>query len=51
MIKLPAFTRGGSQPTVPGPGFEYEDENAESIELGGKHTLLDGSHDRELGVL
>ena len=29
--------------TVPGPGFEYDDENAESIELGGKHTLLDGS--------
>ena len=32
----------GVQPTVPGPGFEYDDENADSIEIGGKHTLLDG---------
>jgi iron complex outermembrane receptor protein len=39
----PAFTATGIQPTVPGPGFEYDDENAESIELGGKHSLLDGS--------
>ena len=38
----PAFTAEGIQPTVPGLGFEYDDENAESIELGGKHTLLDG---------
>ena len=38
----PAFTAAGIQRTVPGPGFEYDDENAESIELGGKHTLLDG---------
>jgi iron complex outermembrane receptor protein len=41
--QAPAFTAEGIQPTVPGLGFEYEDENAESIELGGKHTLLDGS--------
>ena len=41
--QAPAFTAEGIQPTVPGPGFEYDDENAESIELGGKHTLLDGS--------
>ena len=38
----PAFTAEGIQPTVPGVGFEYEDENAESIEIGGKHILLDG---------
>ena len=39
----PAFTADGSiQRTVPGLGFEYDDENADSIELGGKHTLLDG---------
>ena len=38
----PAFTAEGIQRTVPGQGFEYDDENAESIELGGKHTLLDG---------
>ncbi len=38
----PAFTAEGIQRTVPGPGFEFDDENAESIELGGKHTLLDG---------
>ena len=40
--QAPAFTAAGIQPTVPGAGFEYDDENAESIELGGKHTLLDG---------
>jgi iron complex outermembrane receptor protein len=38
----PAFTAEGIQPTVPGVGFAYEDENAESIEIGGKHILLDG---------
>jgi iron complex outermembrane receptor protein len=38
----PAFTAEGIQRTVPGLGFEFDDENAESIELGGKHTLLDG---------
>lgn len=27
----------------PGVGFEYGDETARSIELGGKHTLMDGS--------
>ncbi|MDB2566624.1 TonB-dependent receptor [Porticoccaceae bacterium] len=40
--QLPAFTAEGVQPNVPGPGFEYDDENADSIEIGGKHTLLDG---------
>ena len=40
--QAPAFTAEGIQPTVPGAGFEYDDENASSIELGGKHTLLDG---------
>jgi outer membrane receptor protein involved in Fe transport len=29
--------------TTPGIGFEYEDETAESIEIGGKHTLMDGA--------
>ena len=38
----PAFTAEGIQPTVPGVGFAYDDENAESIEIGGKHILLDG---------
>ena len=28
--------------TEPGPGFEYDDETAWSVELGGKHTFLDG---------
>ena len=42
--QLPEVNAAGVPlPTVPGPGFEYDDENAESIELGGKHTLLDGS--------
>jgi outer membrane receptor protein involved in Fe transport len=27
---------------VPGPGFEYDDENATSWEIGGKHRLMDG---------
>ena len=27
---------------VPGPGFEYDDENASSLEIGGKHRLMDG---------
>jgi len=40
--QLPAFDADGVLPTVPGPGFEYDDENADSIEIGGKHTLLDG---------
>ena len=30
-------------PTIPGVGFEYDDETASSIEIGGKHTFLDGS--------
>ena len=25
--------------TTPGIGFEYDDETADSIEIGGKHTL------------
>jgi outer membrane receptor protein involved in Fe transport len=29
--------------TIPGAGFLYEDETANSIEIGGKHTLLDGA--------
>lgn len=29
--------------TVPGVGFEYDDETAKSFEIGGKHTLLDGA--------
>ncbi len=29
--------------TVPGPGFEYDDETASSFEVGGKHILLDGA--------
>ena len=43
--QLPAVdpTTGAYLPTVPGLGFEYEDETAESIEIGGKHTLLDGA--------
>ena len=28
---------------VPGTGFVYEDETAQSFEIGGKHTLADGS--------
>ena len=41
--QAPAFTAAGPQLTVPGLGFEYDDENAASFELGGKHTLLDGA--------
>ena len=41
--QLPLFTADGPQFNIPGPGFEYEDENAESWELGGKHTLMDGA--------
>jgi len=29
--------------TVPGVGFEYDDETAESWEIGGKHVLMDGA--------
>ena len=41
----PELAADGSvtDPTVPGPGFEYEDETANSWEIGGKHTLLDGA--------
>ena len=41
--QLPLFTADGPQANIPGPGFEYEDENAESWEIGGKHTLMNGS--------
>ena len=41
--QLPLFTADGPQANIPGPGFEYEDENAESWEIGGKHTLMDGA--------
>ena len=41
--QAPAFTAAGPQPTVPGLGFEYDDESAKSYEIGGKHTLLDGA--------
>ena len=41
--QLPLFTADGPQANIPGPGFEYEDELAESWEIGGKHTLMDGS--------
>ncbi len=34
---------GVPQPTEPGAGFLYEDETAQSLALGGKHTLLDGA--------
>ena len=41
----PELAADGSvtDPTVPGPGFEYEDETANSWEIGGKHSLLDGA--------
>jgi outer membrane receptor protein involved in Fe transport len=39
----PLFTAAGPQRTIPGIGFEYDDENATSYEIGGKHTLLDGA--------
>ena len=29
--------------TVPGVGFEYDDETAESWEIGGKHVFMDGA--------
>ena len=32
--QLPLFTADGPQANIPGPGFEYEDENAESWEIG-----------------
>lgn len=35
----------GSVYTVPGAGWRYEDETANSIEIGGKHQWLDGSLD------
>ena len=41
--QLPLFTADGVQPDMPGPGYEFDDENAQSIEVGGKHTLMDGA--------
>ena len=42
----PVFANVNGQRTAlrdqPGVGFEYDDETGWSIELGGKHTLLDG---------
>lgn len=29
--------------TIPGSGWSYEDETAQSLEIGGKHTLLGGA--------
>ena len=34
---------GTPSPTVPGVGFEYDDETAKSWEIGGKHVLMDGA--------
>ena len=42
----PAFTAEGIQRTVPGPGFEFDDENAESIEIRWKAYLTRWRHDR-----
>lgn len=40
----PNFLPDGTiQRTVPGLGFEYDDETASSFEIGGKHVLLDGA--------
>ena len=39
----PVVTTAGPQPTVPGVGFEYDDETAKSWEIGGKHVLMDGA--------
>ena len=42
--QLPDFSVNPDAPyTVPGVGFEYDDETAQSFEIGGKHTLLDGA--------
>jgi iron complex outermembrane receptor protein len=40
----PTFNADGTtNPTEPGLGFEYDDETASSIEIGGKHSLMDGA--------
>ena len=40
----PTFNANGTtNPTIPGLGFEYDDETASSFEVGGKHTLMDGA--------
>jgi iron complex outermembrane receptor protein len=40
----PAFLADGTVlRTTPGPGFEYDDETASSVEIGGKHMLMDGA--------
>jgi outer membrane receptor protein involved in Fe transport len=43
--QMPAFDAATGAPIYdePGLGFEYDDETAESIEFGGKHTLMDGA--------
>jgi outer membrane receptor protein involved in Fe transport len=41
--QLPLFTADGVQPNMPGPGYEFDDENAESVEIGGKHSLMYGA--------
>ena len=40
----PTFNANGTtNPTIPAQGFEYDDETADAIEIGGKHTLMDGT--------
>ena len=40
----PKFLADGTiQRTVPGLGFEFDDETATSFEFGGKHVLMDGA--------
>jgi outer membrane receptor protein involved in Fe transport len=43
--QMPAFDAATGAPlsTTPGLGFEYDDETAQSVEIGGKHTLMDGA--------
>ena len=39
----PDLVRNPTPPfVIPGSGFLYEDETAQSLEIGGKHTLLEG---------
>ncbi|MDE0747838.1 MAG: TonB-dependent receptor [Porticoccaceae bacterium] len=40
----PTFNANGTtNPTIPAQGFEYDDETADSFEIGGKHSLMDGA--------
>ena len=41
--QAPDLVRDTPPYTVPGDGWRYDDETAASFEIGGKHTLLDGS--------